>query len=130
MIPERSAAQRRRPPCALDVLLKLDRTAHADNCRIPDGGARIAWVRDIAARVNDVLDIRLDGPPWRDLRRIAEFEHDLLIADRIRRRERIGIAIARDRVTADLDVRNAERERIVRAARKQAFEPRAAVDVS
>ena len=81
--------------------LEFDRAADAGCEGIAHRCIGIVRVGYIAAGVDDVLQVRLHDPPGRDLRLVAQLEHDFLVADRIRRpveRERIWSSAAASRL--------------------------------
>ena len=82
-------------------------------------------MRDVSARMHDILNVGLQHPPRRELGLIAELKHDFIAADH---RQTSG-AIGCHRVGADVLIGDAEGEHIVRPGSDWTFDPESAVDV-
>src|ERR1044071_1618901 len=118
---------RARTACAsfYPPLSELQNAADPNDGRVPHGNTGICRIFDVAAGTNNVLKIGLDGPPRRDLRRIARLEHDFIAADN----RQNSIAIGGDRVGTNLLVSDAERQSVVGAAGNQPLNSNTAVNV-
>ena len=66
------------------TFLKLHRAAKTSHKSIPDPLCRIVWILS-AIGMDNVLDVRLDGPPRRDLRRVIELKDCFVIPHNGRR---------------------------------------------
>lgn len=79
-----------------------------------------------AIRMDNVLKVRLNGPPFRKLSRVVQLEHCLVIAHD---HGRYLVLMERRDIRADLGVGDAKCERVIGTARDWAFRTRASIDV-
>lgn len=79
---------------------EVDGRPQADDEGILGRMAEVVWIRHVSARMDEILQVRLKRPPWRQLRGVVELEHRLAIANGVWRA--VDAAYARSRAAASL----------------------------
>src|ERR1700722_3503526 len=94
---------------AVSLSSELDGAARPEHERILNRLGRIERVGHVAARMDDLLQVALEGPPGRQLQAVVELQQKLLVAHRKEAAgEHLRIHIERGGIRADLRVGDAE----------------------
>ena len=124
-----------RPPRRISTLsdnLEFQDCPHADDGRIRDwrGAARIERIGYVTARVNDVLEIRLQRPGRCQLHLIGQLDRRLVVADRHRHAgDCHEVAIMRRCLRRNAAVCHAEADDVVRLGIDATFEGKPGVEI-
>src|SRR6476619_6709950 len=126
LTPSRTASPRMRPAGANGS--QVERGTERDHPRILSE-ASVA-VQDAGARTKDILDLRLQHPPRRDLGLVDHLDHDLSAPHRIEEvSERTYVRIQSARIVADTGIAGGNADFVVGATIDQAFVQQAGVGV-
>src|SRR5262249_35920975 len=123
-----AADKNNRDSCCEAALSKTERRTNCNHPRVRPQ-ASIA-IENASARTDDVLHLRLQHPPRRQLRLVHHLDHGFPAAHRKEEAsEESGVGIEAARIVADAGIRGGNADLVVRAQRYEAFVNEAAVGV-